>query len=719
MITEWTTAPAAASWENGEEEKPEILLISRCKTVSRDLQKILSELKYDLDTTPCREEGTRKLRVRNFKALLLDLAAENGNSLAFLRSLKNTHRLLPIVLLFDENHPDILLPFLREAPDGILPYPAGKEEVQKVLQKALRSMQLTVANERLRRRSEECSFHESNVQRLRKQLNALSRVFLFSGEIREGTDQGQVYQRLSDTVADLMECRRAVLWMRDDEHKPFTIRSVGSVLPGGAEELGQPELENKLCNLAAHYQTPLLLNNPGECHGPFAFLFPDFLGALPLLCIPLTRSSVARGVLLLSGRTTGEPFVENDLHLLSGLLNQAAACVENAELFQKLSSENEKNQRELEMAFQIQRGFLPSRMPRIKNLRIYAENIPAKKVGGDFYGFVRESDSRLTFFLGDVAGKGVPAALIMAMTTNVLFENARKYDSPAEVLKASNRGLRYYLGANSVHYVTALFGTLDIDRLELHYARAGHERPILLHGRNGALETLDAPGLVLGLFADGKYENRTAALQSGDRLLFHTDGVLDAKNAQGEIFGLERFLSLLQEEQEKSSSIDLNAKLIAAVRGFAGERPLQDDLTLMSMEIECRETVERVVPSLWNDIRPVEHELQQFLQKLGLPKHTLSNITFSTHELITNALEHGNGSDPEKRIRISWTEDGLQLTIRVADEGSGFSPSALPDPTSTEHMFRERGRGIYMIRRMVDALEYSEKGNEATITVRL
>jgi sigma-B regulation protein RsbU (phosphoserine phosphatase) len=432
----------------------------------------------------------------------------------------------------------------------------------------------------------------------------------------------------------------------------------------------------------------------------------------------LLRASTVHGVLLLSGRTTAEPFVENDLHLLSGFLHQAAACVENAELFRRLSTENEKNQRELEMAFQIQRGFLPSRMPRIKNLRIYAENIPAKRVGGDFFGFVRESDHRVTFFLGDVAGKGVPAALIMAMTTNIFYENARKYESPAEVLKASNRGLRYYLGANSVHYVTALFGTLDMHKLELLYARAGHERPVLLHGPNGTLETLDAPGLVLGLFADGKYENRTIALQSGDRLLFHTDGLLDAKNAHGEIFGLERLLSLLQEEREKPS-IDLNARLIAAVRAFAGETPLQDDLTLMSMEIECRELAERVVPSRWKDIRPVQEELQQYLQKLGLPKLTLSNIIFSTHELITNAMEHGNRNDPGKKIRVCWTEDGLQLTIRVADEGSGFSVSALPDPTSTEHMFRERGRGIYMIRRMVDTLQYNEKGNEATITNRL
>ncbi len=255
------------------------------------------------------------------------------------------------------------------------------------------------------------------------------------------------------------------------------------------------------------------------------------------------------------------------------------------EVRRQRAAEDDRNrlvtlERDLELAAEIQRSFLPGGGPvEEAGFALCAAMTPARAVGGDFYDYFRLGDGRLGLVIGDVSGKGVPAALFMAVTRTLLRAAAlRGGAAPGDFLNEVNRAL---LGdAASPLFVTVFCGVLDPGSGALAYANGGHNPPLLLRA-GGAAEPLRERGLPVGALGEAEYRTAEAVLAPGDVLFLYTDGVTEAMDGRGELFSAARLQEAL-ERADRSSPARVIDSVLAAVRRFAAEAPQSDDLTVLA-----------------------------------------------------------------------------------------------------------------------------------------
>lgn len=227
---------------------------------------------------------------------------------------------------------------------------------------------------------------------------------------------------------------------------------------------------------------------------------------------------------------------QDEIGELAGAFNQ---MVERLATLQDQLMERKRLERELELAAEIQRSFLPRAYPWSNRFRLNARTQPAEQIGGDFYDFIELADNRLGLLLGDVSGKGIAAALVMAHLVSGFRYHARLAESPAAVLRGVNTTA--FQQSRRGMFVTAVYMVLDVPRGLLRYASAGHLPLIYLPAGAGAAQTLaTADGVPLGVLSDAAFGEREVVLKAHDAVVAVTDGVVEARNAQGESFTLER-----------------------------------------------------------------------------------------------------------------------------------------------------------------------------------
>jgi serine phosphatase RsbU (regulator of sigma subunit) len=243
--------------------------------------------------------------------------------------------------------------------------------------------------------------------------------------------------------------------------------------------------------------------------------------------------------------------------------------------------ETRKLEHELALARDIQMSLLPKELPRFRGYDFGARLLPMMQVGGDFYDFIALDERRIGVAVGDVSGHGVSAALIMAITVALLRAEACRGCPPADVLRAVNAQL-LKLGANGM-FVTALYGTLDIDSGEFTYARAGHE-PVLVVGSDGRGAHYDenGGGRLLGLFDTVSLREATLRLSDRDALVLFTDGIVEARDAGREFYGEER-LSELAAAHGHLGAQAVCDRIVEDVREHAGGRAQSDDITVIAI----------------------------------------------------------------------------------------------------------------------------------------
>jgi serine phosphatase RsbU (regulator of sigma subunit)/predicted ester cyclase len=241
--------------------------------------------------------------------------------------------------------------------------------------------------------------------------------------------------------------------------------------------------------------------------------------------------------------------------------------------------ERERVEHELQLARSIQQASLPNDVPTLEGWEIIHHYQPAREVGGDFYDFLELSNGHLGLLMGDATSKGVPAALVMASTRSMLRAVARASEySPGEVLSRVNDSLVTDIPPNM--FVTCFYCILDPENGSLKYANAGHDLPYL-HRRNGDAEELRARGMPLGLMPSMDYEEKEIALDAGEAALFYTDGLVEAHDPKGEMFGFPRLRELVAEHGEERS---LETFLLEELERFTGEGwEQEDDITLLTL----------------------------------------------------------------------------------------------------------------------------------------
>jgi serine phosphatase RsbU (regulator of sigma subunit) len=240
--------------------------------------------------------------------------------------------------------------------------------------------------------------------------------------------------------------------------------------------------------------------------------------------------------------------------------------------------ERERVAQELRLARSIQQASLPKEVPTLEGWQINPFYQPAREVGGDFYDFFELGDGRLGIVVGDATSKGVPAALVMASARSMLRAVAQTSNSPGEVLRRANDPLVTDIPPNM--FVTCFYGILDPKSGSLSYANAGHDLPYVRRG-GGDAEELRARGMPLGLMPSMSYEEKETILEAGEAALFYSDGLVEAHDPKGEMFGFPRLRALVAEHGEERS---LGNFLLEELYSFVGEGwEQEDDITILTL----------------------------------------------------------------------------------------------------------------------------------------
>jgi serine phosphatase RsbU (regulator of sigma subunit) len=300
--------------------------------------------------------------------------------------------------------------------------------------------------------------------------------------------------------------------------------------------------------------------------------------------VPLVSQGELIGLLNLGPRLSQQEYSADDRKLLNDLATQTAPAVQVAQLVrqqQQQAQERERIEQELRIARLIQQTLLPKRVPEIAGWDVAAFYRPAREVGGDFYDFLEFEDGHLGIIVGDVTDKGVPAALVMATTRTMLRASAQRLDSPGAVLMQVNDVIVPDIPPNM--FITCLYAILDPRSGRLRYANAGQDLPYQRHkGRAGDTSELRATGMPLGLMPGMAYEEKEAVLETGDSILFYSDGLVEAHDPQREMFGFPRLQGFVGAHRGGVTMIDFLLEELARFTGEEWEQ--EDDITLVTLE---------------------------------------------------------------------------------------------------------------------------------------
>ncbi|HEY7351505.1 MAG TPA: SpoIIE family protein phosphatase [Terriglobales bacterium] len=298
------------------------------------------------------------------------------------------------------------------------------------------------------------------------------------------------------------------------------------------------------------------------------------------LAVPLIYKDKVIGVLDLE-HTKRNFFTEDHQRTIATLAAQIAIAIENARLYEQIARQENRLDRDLTMARELQVRLLPQSRPTLANLEIAAKFTPARTIGGDLYDFLTYSQSRLGLVVGDVSGKGAPAAIYAALVNGILRSHAAMEPTPAEMLAAVN----YSLAERRIdgQFVSLIYCVWDDRSRSLQVANSGLPRPV--YCRKGKIQSIEATGLPLGLFEDAEYDEFAFQAEPDDVFVFFSDGILDATNRAGELFGRTRVEKIISECSSQSAESMVKSIFRAAAEHAAGVATF-DDQTVVAIKVK-------------------------------------------------------------------------------------------------------------------------------------
>ena len=444
------------------------------------------------------------------------------------------------------------------------------------------------------------------------------------------------------------------------------------------------------------------------------------------LAVPLVSQGELIGVLNLGPRRSEQEYSSDDRKLLDNLAAQAAPALRVGQLVRQQQAEartRERFEQELEVARLIQQNFLPKQLPELDGWQVAAYYRPAREVGGDFYDVIPLPHGRLGFVVGDVTDKGVPAALVMAATRSVLRASAQRLVDPGVVLERVNEHLCPDMPAKM--FVTCLYGVLDPTTGHFRFANAGHDLPYVKTA-DGSVE-LRARGMPLGLMTGMSYEEKETVLAPGDSLLLHSDGVVEAHDPNGEMFGFPRLKDAVARYPGGGELID---RVLTDLREHTGaDAEQEDDITMVTLarssaahetngSAPTHQLVEFSVPSAEGNERLALERVSAIVGPLGMDAPRLKRLETAVGEATMNAMEHGNGYRTDQPVMVRVLTEADLVRVQITDLG-GVSPerdTEVPDiEAKLAGLQRPRGWGLFLIKNMVDEAHETSEGAEHTL----
>ncbi len=440
-----------------------------------------------------------------------------------------------------------------ELPEALLLHTAPPEEADSTLLLLAAGARISGLKRQLQEQSFQAMFRGV-------ELEALYDVGL---AIASTLDLEELCEETLLRAVSLLDARRGALYLLEGGFYRLTSRFGG-------------EARQKLA--AEEVDLPSLLAGDGQVAED---LLPEDLlpGARFLLSLPVEIDGQPRGLLVVADKESRRgvgPFPSTDRRTLSLFANQAAIALENAKLH-KLALEKERLEREMELAAEIQQQILPKVMPNIPGFEVIGWNRPARQAGGDYFDMQSLGEGRWGLVVGDVVGKGLPAALLVSTLHSALRVLLDQMEVGPPLLERLNRHIFESSSANK--FITMLLAALDTESHRLAYLNAGHN-PGLLVRRGGEVVQLVSAGLPLGLMAKGEFGASSVDLGEGDLVCIYSDGITECESPAEEEFGLERLTELLLQQRRQSLTEILQA-IDSAVSGFAQDLPQGDDQTVI------------------------------------------------------------------------------------------------------------------------------------------
>jgi serine phosphatase RsbU (regulator of sigma subunit) len=269
------------------------------------------------------------------------------------------------------------------------------------------------------------------------------------------------------------------------------------------------------------------------------------------------------------------------LEITTGITQQAAMVIQNDRL-QREALTRERLEREMQLARDIQRTFLPHEVPHLPGWELHTYWQPAREVAGDFYDYFQLDSHRLGLLIADVADKGMPAALFMTLVRTLIRAVVQQLADPADVLARVNELLAP--DADQGMFVTLFYAVMDLEIGEIAYANAGHNPPMIYSQRSGEIITLEKGEFALGVLSDSQYSGHCRLLHPGDCLVLYTDGITEAFSPENQMFGeqgLQETIRRIMQRAPEVTADELLRGIDESVQVFVGDAPLADDLTLL------------------------------------------------------------------------------------------------------------------------------------------
>ena len=497
-----------------------------------------------------------------------------------------------------------------------------------------------------------------------------------------------VAERLGDLMQDTFRCANAFV----------VVRSGAAYVRHAARQLSEEELNDWLELLAL--SDGVVLRND---HTP------------PVLAVrvPLdTGGEVAFGLV---GPESGA-FFARERQLIENLAGQVGSLVDSIALQRRLSS-NARLQQELEIAAQIQASLLPRQLPQPTGCEIAGLVVPAAQVGGDFYDVVACADGQFGIMMGDVAGKGMPAALLNSLVRAELRGQVLALPAAGGALARTNRALLGDLERLST-FATATLVVLEPATGRLALASAGHTPALFWQSRERASAEIGSTNLPLGLAPEAALTEQVLDFLPGDVLILYSDGITEAEDSDGRLFGWQGLEDALLAANTASADVILQM-LLQAVDAHRGDEPMRDDMALLVLRRLPRQSVDAppsvrpfVIPARYGEVERIQGLLMELLApwagKVG--ETWLHEIALALVEHLTNIVRHAYGETTQGLIFGLLTLAADRVTIETVDRGGAvFDALMLTRATAVQNPLehaREGGYGLAVIRTVMDVLHY-------------
>ncbi len=421
------------------------------------------------------------------------------------------------------------------------------------------------------------SLESTSIMDFRDVNRRLEILYQVTDAIRSVLDLEELLETIIGIIQMVVRPDRTYMLMIDDETGELEPRVV-KVREG--EDPTEVKISTSIANRCLNDGVSLLVSDT-SLDSRFNAAESIIMNAIRTAMVaPLIYKGASIGVIYVDTQSRSASFTEEELDMLTSIANQASVAITNAKLQGQLV-EQHKLAREMEIARGIQMNLLPKTYPDLPGYQLSAMSLPAKQVGGDYYDFLKMPDGRLGIAIADVSGKGVPAAILTAVTRSYLQSETQHKDSTlAQTVSRMNRMV--CRDVTNDMYVTMFISQLEPVEGELEFVNGGHAHPILISPA-GKMEFLEEGGIFLGIDDSACFRSAKVTIPPGGLLVCYTDGVSDIQNSRGDIFGTDKFYEILLDKQHLSAEDIRNAVYQACLK-HRGSADQFDDFTLIVLK---------------------------------------------------------------------------------------------------------------------------------------